>query len=195
MAMAASTRHGWIAWERSQVELAILAAHAIDRELPRHITVGVALPKGDRQRYLVEKLTELGVRRLVPLRTERSVVHPDSSRENKLRRSVIEASKQCGRNRLMEIAPLTELDAFLATAPSTATRWLADSQGLPASGSAELGNQVFLAVGPEGGFSSQEQFMARDRGWQPVSLGSRILRIETACTAIVVLAAWGAERP
>lgn len=181
--------------ERSQVQLAVLASHEVNRESARRITVGVALPKGERQRYLVEKLTELGVHRLVPLRTERSVVHPDDRAASKLRRSVIEASKQCGRNLLMEIAPLVSLSEFLTAAPVTATRWLADPLGEPLARGLESAADVFIAVGPEGGFAVQEQRGARDEGWSVVSLGPRILRIETACAAMVALAAYDVEHP
>ena len=72
------------------------------------------LPKGDRGDFLVEKLTELGVTRFVPLRTRRSVVHPDKL--DRLERAVIEASKQCGRNVLMEVAPLTDWEDYVGAA-------------------------------------------------------------------------------
>ena len=70
--------------------------------------VAAPLPKADRADFLIEKLTELGVTRFVPLRTERSVVHPKATKLDRLERAVIEASKQCGRNVLMQIGPLTD---------------------------------------------------------------------------------------
>ncbi len=88
---------------RSTIELAIIEHRSISRELIRDVTVAVALPKGDRQRWLVEKLTELGCARLIPLITARGVAQPFEGALAKLRRAVIEASKQCGRNRLMQI--------------------------------------------------------------------------------------------
>src|SRR3954466_10304744 len=91
--------------KRTEVELRIVERREIDRELPFPLIVGVALPKGDRQKWLVEKLTELGVTTLVPLITERSISVPSDSAVARLRRAVIEAAKQCGRNRLMQIAP------------------------------------------------------------------------------------------
>ena len=106
----------------------------VDRELPREIVVGVALPKADRQRWLIEKLVELGVARVVPLQTQRSVVHPDQRSLAKLHRTVVEASKQCGRNRLMEVAPLAPLADYLQTVPAAALKWIADPSGtLPRS--------------------------------------------------------------
>ena len=89
---------------RTEVELGILSRDEVDRELPILLVLGVALPKGDRQKWLVEKAVELGVGRLVPLETARSVAQPTEQALERLRRTVIEASKQCGRNRLMEIA-------------------------------------------------------------------------------------------
>src|SRR5262245_60455622 len=90
--------------KKNTVELVVLERREISRELPIPLTLAVALPKGDRQKWLVEKATELGVTRLVPLITERGVAQLVESALERLRRAVIEASKQCGRNKLMEIA-------------------------------------------------------------------------------------------
>ena len=98
----------------SSVELAVLSRSVVERELAVTITMGVALPKGDRQKWLVEKLTELGVERLIPLETRRGVAQPIESTLERLRRSVVEASKQCGRNRLMKIDAPQPVELFLA---------------------------------------------------------------------------------
>ena len=79
------------------------ASGAVDRELPIRLTSGVSLPKGDRQRWLVEKAVELGVGRLVPLLTAAGWLRPRRTPAAGLDRAVVEASKQCGRNRLMQI--------------------------------------------------------------------------------------------
>src|SRR6478672_6735494 len=89
---------------KQSVHCDILERREISRELPFSLSLAVALPKGDRQKWLVEKTTELGVTRLIPLITERGVAQPVEGAIQRLRRGVIEASKQCGRNRLMEIA-------------------------------------------------------------------------------------------
>jgi 16S rRNA (uracil1498-N3)-methyltransferase len=116
---------------------------------------------------------------------------------NKLRRTVVESSKQSGRNRLMEIAePLAARDYF-RTPSSGSIRWLAHpvgSQGDPTLISPAKHNHgpldpVYLAVGPEGGFSVPEVDAAGGDGWQIVSLGPRILRIETAAIALASLVA------
>ncbi|TWT47225.1 16S rRNA (uracil(1498)-N(3))-methyltransferase [Botrimarina hoheduenensis] len=172
---------------RSAATLAVLAREAIDRELPFALTLGVALPKGDRQRVLVEKLTELGVTRLTPLQTERSVVDLKGGAVDKLRRMVVEASKQCGRNRLMGIDEPQRLADFL-TAPATGPRLLAHPSGsvFPQ----RIGTDpAVIAIGPEGGFSDEEVAAARGAGWSVATFGPRILRIETAAIMAAALCA------
>ncbi len=197
---------------RSEASLAVLARREVDRELPFRLTLGVALPKGDRQRWLVEKAVELGATRLVPLGTERAVATAAADPPARLRRSVIEAAKQCGRNRLLEIAPGVPLKKYLASGagptdggPSEAgipdgcvARLLAHPGGtrlraaLDALPSLVSGGQVLLAVGPEGGFAPAEVAAAQSAGWQIVDLGPRILRIETAaCYLIAAVAGHG----
>ena len=110
---------------RSEVELTITDRQEIDREAQVAVTLGVVLPKGDRQKWLVEKVVELGVARLVPLETERGVAQPRENVLERLRRGVIEASKQCGRNRLMEIAEPRAWQAFLMESPTVACRLVA----------------------------------------------------------------------
>ena len=95
---------------RSSVDLQVIESRQMDRELPFLLAIGVALPKGDRQKWLIEKLTELGVAAIVPLTTERGVAQPAAGALERLRRSVIEASKQCGRNRLLQIHEPQQLE-------------------------------------------------------------------------------------
>ncbi len=114
---------------RGEVGLQIIGRAEVSRETSCAITLGVALPKGERQRWLVEKLVELGVARLVPLRTERGVAQPGEQALKRLRRAVVEASKQCGRNRLLQVADAMRFDAYLAAAPQQVIRWLAHPGG------------------------------------------------------------------
>ncbi len=188
------------------VELDVVERQDISRELPIDLILAVALPKGDRQKWLVEKATELGVTRIVPLVTTRGVAQPVDAALERLRRGVIEASKQCGRNRLMEIAEPQTAAEYVAVVPQDALRLWADPTGEPlANGISEVergpapGNLsratfdpshpfvVHCAIGPEGGFTSEETAAAKNNGWRLVSLGPRILRIETAA---LMLAAW-----
>jgi 16S rRNA (uracil1498-N3)-methyltransferase len=172
---------------RAEVDLSIETIREVSRELPLEITLGVALPKGDRQRWLVEKAVELGVRRLVPLSTHRGVAVPTESALARLRRAVIEACKQCGRNDLMEISSGQEVGEFVR-ASSSDLRWLAHPGGEPlfevakcATGSAS----ARLVIGPEGGFTAEETSAAQSAGWQLIDLGPRILRVETAALYLV----------
>ncbi len=188
---------------RTEAELTILARHEVDRELPLELALGVALPKGERQRWLVEKAVELGVKRLVPLETERSVARPGERTLDRLRRTVIEASKQCGRNRLMEIAESQAWPDFVDRTQTAHLRLLAHPRSRAAEterfavqeslASLRSSHVVVLAVGPEGGFMGDEITLATSAGWQLVDLGPRTLRTETAAILLAAIAAQGAE--
>ena len=172
---------------RSEVELTIAGRQEIDREAPIAVSLGVALPKGDRQKWLVEKVVELGVARLVPLQTERGVSQPVENALERLRRGVIEASKQCGRNRLMEIGEPKTWQQFLLESRAVACRLLAHPGRKPQVWPAPS-HSAALAIGPEGGFTEEEVALAIAQGWQPVDLGPRILRVETAAVALAARA-------
>jgi 16S rRNA (uracil1498-N3)-methyltransferase len=174
---------------RSAVELEILERQSVSREARVRLTLAVALPKGERQRWLVEKAVELGVAKIIPLTTKRGVAQPTASAIERLSRSVIEASKQCGRNRLMEIGAPREWTE-LAVADAEATRLLAHPGGIPLHEAvapiAGLDQRIVAAIGPEGGFTDEEVNQGVTAGWRLVDLGPRILRVETAAIAIAV---------
>jgi 16S rRNA (uracil1498-N3)-methyltransferase len=174
--------------DRSSATLQVLERREVSRELAFSLAIGVTLPKGERQKWLVEKLTELGVTALTPLVTERGVAQPVASALERLRRTVIEASKQCGRNRLMRIHQ-----------PQQWFKWLAARDGHPDETHCLVAHPggkplpeldltralpMHIAIGPEGGFTDAEIAAAVDAGWQPVDLGPRILRVETAAVAL-----------
>jgi 16S rRNA (uracil1498-N3)-methyltransferase len=170
---------------KKSVTLRVLRAEACDRELPFPLVVAAALPKGDRADFLVEKLTELGVTRFVPLVTARSVVQPKASAVEKFTRAVVEASKQCGRNVLMVVDPPRTWDAFLRLPGLPADRFvLHTAPGSPAVGGAA---GAAVAVGPEGGFAPEEVGAAMAAGWRIAGLGPRVLRVETAAIAAAAL--------
>jgi 16S rRNA (uracil1498-N3)-methyltransferase len=175
---------------KQSVHCDILERREISRELPFSLSLAVALPKGDRQKWLVEKTTELGVTRLIPLITERGVAQPVEGAIQRLRRGVIEASKQCGRNRLMEIAEPRRAPELFADKAIAEIRLIAHFGGQSLNSARMRSNVgVFAAIGPEGGFTDAEVAAATAEGWQPVALGSRILRVETAAIAIAAYAA------
>lgn len=176
---------------RSSIRLDILHRQPISRERKTAIVLGVVWPKGDRQRWLVEKACELGVAKIVPLITKRS---GENSKTNpaKLHRAVIETSKQCGRNVLMEIGAPLPLDRFLSDLPEDAAGLLAHPGGVAWQEAQPANNDkpvaMHFAVGPEGGFEVCEVALAAAHSWNIVDLGPRILRIETAALALVIAA-------
>ncbi|TWT32953.1 16S rRNA (uracil(1498)-N(3))-methyltransferase [Blastopirellula retiformator] len=185
-----------IAVSRKSATAKVLERQEVSRELPITLTIAAALPKGDRQRWLVEKCVELGVTDLVPLETERSVSLKKEKSLDKLRGYVIDASKQCERNRLMRIVDSTSLAALYEAAPADALRLIADpvatlgvSEILPSEPT-----NVIIAVGPEGGFSPAEYETAIAAGWRGFRLGKRILRIETAALAAAAAVAAAYDR-
>ena len=173
-----------LAVERRRVLLEVTAVTQPQRELPWPLEVAAPLPKGDRGQFLIEKLTELGVTRFVPLLTERSVVHPPEGKLAKLERYVVEASKQCGRNVLMRIG-LPEQWMSYCGQEVAATKLLAHA-GAAITAPARKG-AMRIAVGPEGGFTDEEVALARAADWHTIGLGPRTLRVETAA---LTLAAW-----
>ena len=150
------------------------------------LTLAVALPKGDRQKWMVEKLTELGAARLVPIKTTRGVAEATASAQTRLERVVIEACKQCGRNTLMEIASGRPLERLLAEVPAGACVMIAHPGGRPLAADIvpPTATEIIGLVGPEGGFTDEELCMADRAGVIRVSLGPHILRVETAAIAL-----------
>lgn len=158
----------------------------VSREASRQLTLAVALPKGDRQRWLVEKCVELGVARLVPLLTKRGVAQPVEKAIERLRRAVIEASKQCERNRLMKVDQGQSLEEVLAARPAASFLMHPSGEALH-NDSILPAKEVLAIIGPEGGFTDEEVAEAAEHGCQIVSLGPRILRVETAALAMATL--------
>ena len=167
------------------VELAVFELRPATTESPIELVLAAAVPKGDRFTWLIEKATELGVRRFVPLITSRSVVVPGEGKLDKMRRTIVEASKQCGRTRLMELAAPRAWPEFVANELSAGSGWVAHPSGAPFEFARQLSpGPVVTAVGPEGGFTDAELELAARAGASLVSLGPRVLRIETAALAL-----------
>lgn len=178
------------------VELEVVERLDTNRELPKPIHMSVALPKGDRQKTLVDFLVQLGVQSLQPLVTKRGVAQPVDSALLRLRRSVIESSKQCGRNRLMQVLEPVDFTK-LTSAPQADSRLqiFAHPYGdvVPLNhlqSNVRATDGVTVLIGPEGGFTGEEADSLRASGWIAASLGPRILRVEVAATHV---ASWLAE--
>jgi 16S rRNA (uracil1498-N3)-methyltransferase len=170
------------------VELMVRDIRVSNTEAVVPVVLAAAVPKGDRFGWLIEKATELGVQRFVPLVTERSVVLPGEGKMVKLRRTIVEASKQCGRNRLMELDSPSPWREFVAREMTGRQCRVAHPSGQPFEWhSADAAGPLVLAVGPEGGFTEAELELALAAGARLVSLGPRVLRIETAALALAAL--------
>jgi 16S rRNA (uracil1498-N3)-methyltransferase len=152
------------------------------------VTLAFAPARPKRTLALVEKATELGVARFVPLETRRTRVGIPEKGVAKLRRRAVEACKQCGRNVVPTFAESTTLEA-LVEREAADLRLLPDTKGArplrealrARSGAAS----ALFAIGPEGGFEDGERTLLRAAGFEPVILGRSILRVETAALAVL----------
>jgi len=188
---------------KRQVAVDIASVRFAPRDHDGLLTLAIAMPKGDRQRSVIEKLVELGVDCLVPIASERSVARLDSDAMGRLERYGMEACKQCQRNRLMRIEPCRSLGEWLKSSggPEATLRWLVhpgaegdsmasfvEQNDAPKSGHNPQGTRGLLfAIGPEGGFSAGEVEEAREAGFRILNLGERILRVETAVSVVATL--------
>ncbi len=171
-------------------------------EAPIDVTVYMGIPKGDKFEFLCQKLTELGVRRLVPVRMERSVAKiEEKEKEKKLARFkkiAQEAQKQCGRGMEMEVLdPISvkELEKRISEHELTLLLW-EEAEGYrtrDAYREYPQSTDIALIIGPEGGISEKEANMVMEAGAKCVTLGPRILRAETAAVtaASVIMSLWG----
>jgi 16S rRNA (uracil1498-N3)-methyltransferase len=180
------------------VELVAVGEPLPIRQPPCSLTLATAVPKGDRLDWIVEKATELGVDRLIPIIAERTVVVPRGSKLERLRRSIVEASKQSRRSRLMRLDEPVEWPGLVDSFPGALT-FLADPGGSTPSQWPAIppGREVVLAVGPEGGLTAAEVELAVGAGWNAIQLGCNTLRIETAglagCAILLARVAEGEE--
>ncbi|MHC4197593.1 MAG: RsmE family RNA methyltransferase [Planctomycetota bacterium] len=181
--------------ERGIARLCIERVDKVDREARIPISLAFSVPKGKKAEFLVQKCCELGVRRLIPLGCERSVVklaQEGSHKTERWRSVALESSKQCGRTYVTEVSEvvsfkgLVEMESirdyrprlFASTGPEAVV--LSEVIG----GDTGPGG-VLCIIGPEGGFTEEETEVAVRSGCAPVSLGPRVLRTETAAVALV----------
>jgi 16S rRNA (uracil1498-N3)-methyltransferase len=185
--------------EKKGATARILAFVARDRELPYEITLAQALPEAAKMDWIIEKAVEMGVAAIQPLAAQRCVVRLAGERAEKRQAHwqgvIVAASEQSGRNRLARLAPLDNFNAWIGQSglhkrillSPRATASLADwARHQPPQA-------VALLIGPEGGFTDQEEDAAIARGAIALSIGPRVLRTETAGMAAVsaLNALWG----
>lgn len=173
--------------------------HDIDREAPLNVTLAQCLPSGDKMDWVVQKAVELGVASVQPLASKRSVVRLSGDRA--LRRAehwaqvAMAACEQSGRNRPPQFHPLSNLLSWLAQpVPEGELRlFLSPHEGVRLACLPRPSAGLTLLVGPEGGFDAEEEATVRSVGFQPVNLGPRVLRTETAGLAALaaVMTLWG----
>ena len=185
----------------SRVSASIGAARSIDRESPCKVTLVQCVPRGDRMDFIVQKATELGVVRIVPVLSQRSVVRLDASqaasKQAHWRAVAVSACEQCGRNRLPSVEAAQPLLNYLgALAPhGRSLRLVLEPEGVhPEGNAAQAGGDfgaaidgVEIAIGPEGGFAPDELEAFQLCAFSRLGLGPRVLRTETAAIAAVVM--------
>ncbi|WP_028602829.1 16S rRNA (uracil(1498)-N(3))-methyltransferase [Ottowia thiooxydans] len=181
---------------RSDVQVAVGAHHAIEREAVRSVHLISGLMASDRMDWLVEKATELGAASFTPVLAERSTLRLNGERAEKKRAHwqavAIAACEQSGRNRVPIVQPQLAFEAQMQSAhphPGGQRLLLSLAQDATPLRQALLpGNEaVTFLSGPEGGLSPKEETAARAAGFIPVSLGTRVLRAETAPLAALAV--------
>jgi len=158
------------------------------------LTLFQALPKNDKMELILQKTTELGVTRIVPMSTERSLQNPSENRCERWHRIVLSATKQCKRAWLPELDEVQEFDESLNMMQKYALSlifWENEKQHIKTvlKEKTKVESIAFL-VGPEGGFTDMEVNAAIEKGCIPVTIGSNILRTETAAIAGITAAAY-----
>jgi 16S rRNA (uracil1498-N3)-methyltransferase len=188
----------------SRVSASIGAARSIDRESPFMLTLVQCVPRGDRMDFIVQKATELGVGRIVPVLSQRSVVRLDESQSASKRAHwqavAVSACEQCGRNRLPTVeAPQPLLNYLGAMSPMQTPgllRLVLEPEGAARAHQAARPIDIHaagpvtgadIAIGPEGGFAPDELEAFELSAFSRLRLGPRVLRTETAAIAAIVV--------
>ena len=179
-----------------QVRFLAPPRRAVPPDVRLHLAVSP--PKGDRMNFLVEKLSELGADTCLPLVCRRSVdagVRRETGRVERWRRTAREACKQCGRAFLMAVEPPRPLEDLVREGPA-GRRWIVllpqgketvSLRSVLEARPLQAGEEAMILVGPEGGFTPEEEGAILAAGARPASLGRGILRIETAALAAAAL--------
>ena len=186
-----------IAVSKREARVRLIEFHAAERESPMDITLALGISAGERMDYSLQKATELGVTAIQPLATERSVVKLAGERADKRlqhwQQVVIAACEQCGRNRVPAVAPVQKLFAYLAAVNRGKLLLMLSPDAATPLKRVPPAASVVLLIGAEGGLAPSECEAAEASGFEPVSLGPRILRTETAPVAAlaVLQTLWG----
>ena len=193
---------GTIVEERlSSVVIRVQNIISSKKDSPLEVTLAQSLLKGEKMDYLIQKATELGVKKIIPFFSSRSVPLLEKSgrlkRHHRWERIAIEASKQCGRGVVPKIEPLqgySEMLQSVSPDPLRLILWEREKTNLKEVLGKSIGmKEIFFIIGPEGGFSQEEIEEANKAGFLRVTLGRRILRAETAslCLLSILQYDWG----
>jgi 16S rRNA (uracil1498-N3)-methyltransferase len=173
---------------RSDVQVLVRSHQAVEREPSLAIHLALGVPANERMDWLVEKAAELGAASIQPLLTSHSVLRPAGERAAKKQAHwqaiAAAACEQCGRNRVPVVHEVRELAAWMPEAAGQRLLLSLDTAARPIASVPVPGSALVLS-GPEGGLSAGEEQAALARGFAPVSLGSRVLRAETAPLAVL----------
>lgn len=183
--------------KKKHVMVSIGEARTVSRESPLKIHLAQAISKGDRMELVMQKAVELGVAGITPIISERCVVKLDKERlEKKLHQwqsIVISACEQSGRNQVPVVHSPKTFESYIRE-EQIALKLILHPDGAKTWRDYTLQGSASLLIGPEGGFSDEEVALASASGFQPIGLGPRILRTETAAiTALSVLQAVGGD--
>jgi 16S rRNA (uracil1498-N3)-methyltransferase len=168
-----------------------------DRESPLAITLVQAITSGERMDYAIQKAVELGVSHIVPVTSERTAIKLKAERASKRlehwQKVALSACEQCGRNRVPQVAPLTDLSEYLSAHDGDTIWMLHPLNAQPVSQQSKPTGELSIVIGPEGGFSEAELRSAQRHNCTAISLGPRILRMETAGPAVLAIlqSLWG----
>jgi 16S rRNA (uracil1498-N3)-methyltransferase len=183
-------------FRKDSVVVSVEDHRPLDRESPLPLTLAQGISRGERMDWIIQKATELGTSRILPLFTKRSVVRLDERQaDRKLqhwRAIAIAACEQCGRNKIPELAAPIDFFDVLPADSSGATRLLLSPTGdLRIEDLQDVGqnvsNGITVLIGPEGGLEDVEQEAALAAGFKAVRLGPRVLRTETAAIAALTI--------
>jgi 16S rRNA (uracil1498-N3)-methyltransferase len=195
--------------EITRYNVRVIISSSIENKIepPVLVTLFQSVPKSDKMDWIIQKSVELGVSKVIPIITERTVVRPEKGRiekdkkeANKIKRwnrIAMESAKQCGRGKIPVVYDFLTFEEAMKKAS------VSDILIIPYELEEEINIKEFLKnneftdskkyrdialiVGPEGGFTREEIYMAVKTGFRPVSLGPRIMRVETAAIAVLTI--------
>ena len=184
--------------QRNRTWVRIKSVETISRESPLDISLAQGISRGERMDYTIQKAVELGVSRIIPLFTERSIARLKPDRLHKRQKHwhgvAVSACEQCGRNVVPDINEPDNLDQWVSASEKTSLRLIMDPEAtVSINDTAYQGEKIILIIGPEGGLSDREIDLCRKQGFTGVRMGPRVLRTETAAlTALsLIQGLWG----